>query len=254
VSEPAGRTLKTARAVLRVLGLLDAATAGLSASQVAAELGRSRSTATNLLNTLVAEGFAEHDELRATYRSRSAQRWLEAAPGTGPDIDPAVVAELYARTRERAYLAVSAPPNVVIEESRGRQGLPYVPGLAPTISAQAHALAVGKAILAHLDDDALDTHAEAHGLTAFTPRTITDTETLTEELHRVRTGGVAIDVEEFAEGFCCIAAPVLDPTGHPIGAVAVSLTAARYRTHGERIARDVAQAARLAVHPATAET
>ena len=51
-----GRTLKTARTVLQVLRLLEAAPRGLTSNEVADELGRSRSTAVNLLNTLVAEG------------------------------------------------------------------------------------------------------------------------------------------------------------------------------------------------------
>ena len=43
--------------------------------------------------------------------------------------------------------------------------------------------------------------------TAFTATTITTTPGLARELAQVRRDGVAIDREEFAEGFCCVGAP-----------------------------------------------
>ena len=241
-----GRTLKTARTVLQVLRLLEAAPRGLTSNQVADELGRSRSTAVNLLNTLVAEGFAIHDEIAARYLAVGST----ATPPSrrSADIDPHVIAELYARTHERSYLAVSADHGVTIEDSRGRQGLPYVPGLRPAIAGQAHALAVGKAMLAHLGPDALEAYVDSYGLTAFTTRTVTDIDRLEHQLHDVRRDGVAVDVEEFAPGFCCIAAPILTEDGTALGAVAVSMNVERYRLRGRQVAAQVAAAADAALH------
>ena len=240
-----GRTLKTARAVLQVLRLLEAAPRGLSSGQVAEQLGRSRSTAVNLLNTLVAEGFATHDEIAARYLAVAS----DTAPTTqgAGDIDPYVIAELYARTNERTYLAITDDHGATIEDSRGRQGLPYVPGLRPAITGQAHALAVGKAMLAHLGPDALAAYVDRYGLTPFTTRTVTEADALERELGDVRRGGVAVDEEEFAPGFCCIAAPILSEDGTALGAVAVSMNAERFRLRGREVAEQVAAAADTAL-------
>ena len=53
--------MSTARAVLSLLGLLARADEGMRADEVAAALGKSTSTAYNLLDTLCQEGFAVHD-------------------------------------------------------------------------------------------------------------------------------------------------------------------------------------------------
>ena len=57
--------------------------------------------------------------------------------------------------------------------------------------------------------------------------------------------GYALDEEEWQEGVCCAAAPILDPAGAPLGALSLSLP--RFRTgakalHG--VAHDVMEAAR----------
>lgn len=241
MQDGAGRTLKTAHAVLRVLRLVQAAPRGLTAGDVAEYLGRSRSTAINLLNTLCVEGFVERDEHTATYR---VPRRLEPPTTT---IDPAALRTLYERTNERSYLATAESSRIVVQDSQGRQGLPSVPGLSPTIIHQAHALAIGKVVLAHLGPDALDGYVDDHGLTSFTTRTVTDPARLRAELEDVRARGVAVDVEEFAEGHCCVAAPLLTSDGQLLGALALSVNVRRFRAQGRRLEQEVVSAARQAI-------
>lgn len=287
-----GRTLKTARAVLQVLRMLEQAPAGLTATEVAVRLGRSTSTASNLLNTLLAEGYAERDERTACYRvsgpraplagpargGATRPRVAAAAPQAGAATAPTpaplgatrpavgvdapqpaaagpapfappvalpeeALAELYGRTGERVYFATTEPDRIVVQATRGRQGLPSVPGLRPTIRGEAHALAVGKAVLAHLGADAVTAYVERYGLRAFTGCTITDPAVLDRALADVRARGIAVDREEYAEGFTCLAAPLLDATGQPVAALALSLPARRY---DERAADLVAELAGIA--------
>ena len=240
----AGRTLKTARAVLRVLSLLEQAPAGLSAADIADHLGRSASTAGNLLNTLCAEGYAVRDERTACYYA--VYRPAPAPPTTADAIDLAVLDELYGCTGERAYLATVEDDRVVVQDTRGRQGLPTVPGLRPTIRSEAHALAVGKAVLAHRGADAVRAYHDAHGLRAFTSRTITDLDALERDLVGVRERGAAGDDEEYAEGFSCLAAPLHGPDGVLVGALALSLPARRYPEHRERLVADLTRLAEAA--------
>lgn len=241
----AGRTLKTARAVLRVLSLLEQAPAGLSVADVAEHLARSTSTAGNLLNTLCAEGYAVRDERTACYYA--VYRPAPAPATTAEAIDLAVLDELYGRTGERAYLATVEDDRIVVQDTRGRQGLPMVPGLRPTIRGEAHALAVGKAVLAHRGAEASRAYHDAHGLRAFTARTITDVEALERDLREVRARGAAGDDEEYAEGFSCLAAPLHGADGTLLGALALSLPARRYAGQRERLTADLTRLAEAAL-------
>ncbi|WP_251330945.1 IclR family transcriptional regulator [Haloplanus pelagicus] len=85
-----------------------------------------------------------------------------------------------------------------------------------------HATAAGKAILAHLPDGRVDEIISQHGLTAYTPRTITERDALFEELSTIRDRGYAINDEERIMKQRAVGVPVLNPAGDPLGAFSVS--------------------------------
>ncbi|CAN5851580.1 hypothetical protein BH23ACT10_BH23ACT10_31900 [soil metagenome] len=246
--EGSGRTLKTARAVLQVLKMMAKAPDGVRPEELARTLHKSTSTATYLLNSLCREGFAERDAGDGQYRlvePMASRQRPYALPAEDLDV---AVQELYARTNERAYLAVAEDSKVVVHESRGRQGLPKVPGLKPHIGGEAHALAVGKTVLAHLGPDSVGEYHDAYGLQAYTASTITDPDQLESELAEVRHQGFAVDREEFAEGFCCVAAPIFDHAGELCGSLALSTTRARFNETYRRLIPIVMAVARAAGH------
>lgn len=70
----AGRSLRTARAVLRVVRLLAERPEGVRVEEVAGFLGKSPWTARYLLNSLCQEGFAERDPASARYRLAGGRR------------------------------------------------------------------------------------------------------------------------------------------------------------------------------------
>lgn len=74
--------------------------------------------------------------------------------------------------------------------------------------ARLHTNAPGKAILAQLDDDRIDEIIERHGLPARTPRTVTDPDSLGEELTVVRGNGYAVDWGEMIEGMVGVGVPI----------------------------------------------
>lgn len=85
-----------------------------------------------------------------------------------------------------------------------------------------HTTALGKTILAHRPESAVDEIIDRHGLPAVTERTITDAAELKAELEEVRERGYAIDDEERVVGIRCIGAPICDGNGNPLGAISVS--------------------------------
>jgi DNA-binding IclR family transcriptional regulator len=198
------RGLTTARAVLQVLSFLEQHPDGVRADDVAHVVGKSASTAYYLLASLVDEGFAVHDG--GLYRPR---REITAPSSGGRHVLEDAVDDLFLRTHKRCYLGVVHAGVIEITVVRGRQGIARMPGLGTQITDNAHALAMGKVVLARLRPAALARYI-ARGLPRYTPSTITSPDALARELRAVRANGYAVDREEFDRDFCCVAAPVLD--------------------------------------------
>jgi len=85
-----------------------------------------------------------------------------------------------------------------------------------------HCIAVGKVLISHLSEDALDEIIETNGLQKKTYNTITDREELIKHLKTVREEGFAEDNGELMEDMKCIAAPIFDHHGINIAAISIS--------------------------------
>src|SRR5690349_2314503 len=244
------RGLSTARAVLRVTALLAHAPDGVRADEVAEALGKSVSTAYNLLASLCDEGVAcrgphGHYHLTAGFRDMVAAGALAPAelPGLGGIVD-----DLLVRTRKRAYVGLVQGGHLRILLERGVQGMPKMPGLTDDLDHAAHALSLGKVVLAAASRPALERYID-RGLTRFTEHTITEPDQLRSELAEVRRTGLAFDREEFDEDFCCMAAPVLDPRRRFLGAVGISMTRRAYDDDARALAETLRDVARTAGDP-----
>jgi DNA-binding IclR family transcriptional regulator len=196
---------------------------GVRADEVAAMLGKSTSTAYNVLASLCDEQVAVRRP-GGVYQLSPAFRDVVAGGGDGELDDlSGVVEDLLARTHKRAYAAVVRGGLLRIVIERGLQGMPKLPGMSPEIRDNAHALALGKVVLALSPPEAVDRYI-ALGLRPFTPNTITSPHELREELRTIRRTGVAVEREEFDGDFCCIAAPLLDANRRFLGAVGISMS------------------------------
>lgn len=242
-----GRTLATARAVLRLLDYLMAEPDGLTTGEVARRIGKSASTTRYLLNSLCQEGFGIRDGQR--YRATPSIQRVGSFPKEvighvhEEHLDNAL-SELSQRTRQRAYLAMIDPAPEVVEV-HGHQGQPVMPGVGANIKEQLHGLAIGKVLLASLPDEAVQAYVAEQGLQAFTRATIVDPVRLSDELRRVRAVGYGLDLNERVEGFCCIAAPLFDTSGQLAGAIGVSATSKTFAGAGPSLIEAVTAVARL---------
>ena len=98
-----------------------------------------------------------------------------------------------------------------------------------------HCTSLGKAMLAHMPDERVDEIIDRRGLEPQTEATITDEETLREDLAAVRERGYALDRGERLSGLRCIAAPITDDSNRAVGAVSVSGPSSRMK--GDRLER-----------------
>ncbi len=228
------RGLTTARTVLHALAHLEAHPEGVRADEVAAVVGKSASTAYYLLASLVEEGFATHDG--SLYQPRRLPHEAPAADARHALED--AVDDLFLRTHKRCYLGVVRQGGIEITVVRGRQGIALMPGLGTRITDNAHALAMGKVVLARLRPGAIARYA-ARGLPAYTPSTITTYGGLAKELEQVREHGYAVDREEFDEDFCCVAAPVTGERGELRGIVGLSASTRAFDAEHDELAAAV---------------
>jgi DNA-binding IclR family transcriptional regulator len=238
------RGLSTARAVLKVLTLMAGHPEGVSARDVAKELGKSMSTAYDLLASLQEEGFARHEPRHGYQLSAGAGFVPSTSERPHHQALSGAVDQLFSRTRKRSYLAQVEGGAIVITAVRGRQGIPRVPGLGPRIGRNAHALALGKVVLSLLPEHGRLRFIE-RGLDAFTERTITSARELMSELAEVRRNRIAVDRGEFDAEYCSVAAPLLDARGRFLAVVGLSTSIRTFDTEVEDLraaVRDVAAA------------
>lgn len=116
-----------------------------------------------------------------------------------------VMHDLHEATHHRIHLAVLDGVDVVYVAIIG----PAVRELGSRVGGRlpAHATGVGKVMLAYSGTQTVRDRIEA-GLPRLTPRTITTPGGLDHELRKIRTVGMALDLEENALGMSCVAAPV----------------------------------------------
>lgn len=203
---------------LKILDLLAEAGDGLSVTELAEALGVDKASASRLVATLTRYGYAEKDEVTRRFLlgpqvvslSRSVLTRLPLREAAKP-----YLRQLMEATGECAHLAVPAQGKALYIDQVESPATLRVNAAVGTMN-PLHCTALGKVLLAFGEVEM------PASLEAFTPRTITDPETLRRHLEEVRRLGYAVDDEEFDPGVRCIAAPVFDFRGRAVGSIGIS--------------------------------
>ena len=82
--------------------------------------------------------------------------------------------------------------------------------------------AAGKAILAKLPDEEIETYIAQSGLPSKTQNTISEPRRLWEEIEEIRNRGYALSIEERVEGVLSIAAAIKSNNSNQVGALAMA--------------------------------
>jgi len=208
---------------LKILDLMAAAEGGIGITELAAELGVDKSSASRLVQTLASYGYAEQDADTRRYRlgpqivrlSRSLLTRMPLRDQAKP-----FLRQLVERTGECAHLAILAQGQAMyVDQVESLASLRVTTGVGTL--APLHCTALGKSFLA-FGGEPLPSE-----LPSFTPRTITSLETLRAHLEQTRRRGYAVDDEEYEYGVRCVAAPVYDFRGKVVGAIGISGPAGR---------------------------
>jgi len=132
-----------------------------------------------------------------------------------------IVEDLASQTQERANFYIEEHGRAVcLHRQVGDHGV-----LAKTEIGRSfpmHATAAGKAILSGLPRDRVWEIIDRHGLPAATEKTVTDPESLFDELEQIRAEGLSYNDEEHVEKLRAIGVPVHDEHDEVAGALTVS--------------------------------
>jgi DNA-binding IclR family transcriptional regulator len=196
-------------------------------SELASDLEMGKSAVHNHLNTLRTHGYVlkEGDDYRL------GLKFLEVGGHSRKSMEIYQVAEpevksLAAETGELANLLVEEQGmGVYLMRAKGDEAvdLDTHAGLRTNL----HTTALGKAILANLSEERVETIVDRHGLERKTPRTVGTREELFDALTEIRERGYAVDDGERLEGLRCVASAVTSSSGEVLGAVSVSAPANR---------------------------
>jgi DNA-binding IclR family transcriptional regulator len=204
-------------------------------TEIAAELGVHKSTASRLVSVLESRGLVEQLGERGKYALGFGLARLASAATGRLDLtklSQPVCEELAARLGETVNVAVLHDGAAInISQGFGSSAVAvqnWVGQRTPL-----HATSSGRVLLAHAGD-AMRDDVLGRPLARYTPHTVSDPAELAAELDRVRRNGFAMCFEQLEAGLHAVAVPVCEPRGEVIAAISASgpsyrLTRARAR-------------------------
>jgi DNA-binding IclR family transcriptional regulator len=186
---------------------------GLSLGEIALRVSLPRSTVQRIVSALAEEHFL----IAASPRSRVklGPTLIRLAQATKMEIGPIVrpyLEKLSQELKETVDLSVLQGRHAVfVDQVPGSHRLRAVSAIGERFPL--HCTACGKTLLAAMSDAELDSLESKIDFTAYTENTITDMETLREELDIARKSFCALNVEEHTEGISAVGTWFSDPFG-----------------------------------------
>ena len=232
---------KSLQKALRILVYMGEQSPEAGVTELASELGLTKATVHRLLNTMERFDLIERNAESERYRLGLKLHQLGSRAVESRTLRTEahrLLVEMSRRSRETVSLATPAPGGVICLD---RLDSPHtIITVCTPIGSMfpAHCTAAGKAILAYMADDEIETLVKRNGLRQYTPVTITQMANLKENLRLIRQRGYAVDHQELERGLSGVAAPVLSAHERVIAAVGIAGPTLRFR--GKELAEKVA--------------
>lgn len=222
----------TIRALDRGLVLLRelARVRNITLSDLATRTEMPPSSTHRILSTLQKHGFVDFDETTQEWMIgieafRIGNSYLlrtnlvEAARKT--------LRRLMEETGETANLGIADDGDVVFVDQVETQN-PIRAFFRPGTRGHMHSSGIGKSLLADMPRREVEKIITEKGQPGFTPRTLTSSEELIDDLRKTRKRGWSIDDEERYSGMRCVASNIYNTFGEAIAGISVSGPAVRF--------------------------
>jgi len=201
----------------------------LGISELARELGLTRSTTHRYVATLASLRYLEQET--STRRYRLGPRVLDLGFSVLGSLELREVAAPYLRrltevTGLTSNLAIRDDADVIlIDRVLGRLGRYHHLEFSLRVGSRlpSYCSATGKALLAYLPQPDLDRLLDRMDFAQRGPRTLMDKKSLLRELEKVRRTSIATNDEELDSALRSIAAPVRSRSGQVVAAVVVAI-------------------------------
>jgi IclR family transcriptional regulator, KDG regulon repressor len=218
-----GGRLSSVATAIRVLKAFSEDEVEIGISALARRLGLAKSTVHRLAVTLVSEGMLEQDRENGKYQLGIALFRLGALVRRRMNVSSEArpyLFDLREKINESVHLAILDETEIMyVYNLEGTHAIRMRSDIG--VRKPAYCTAEGQAILAFQSDDIIE-RVIAAGLTARTPKTITNAEKFIKELATTRQRGCAIEDEESELGMISIAAPIRDDSGDVVAAVGIA--------------------------------
>jgi len=250
-----GYFLKSLAKGIRVLELMAETNRPLSITEIARDLGQSKTTATRIcytLSKLTLISQDEHNKYRLTpnvlklgYGAICSLGWKNVASYYLNELADTVGATV--------NLSILDGPDVLYL-ARIRKGEFFPFDIQVGSKAPAQCTAMGKVLVAFGSPKNRELALKSMTFRAVTIHSIRSLEEYMDELERVRSKGFATNYEELSIGVCGVGAPIMDEQGEAIAAIGVAVGTAEYSrealeqelaplvmTYGKRISQAIQQ-------------
>lgn len=218
------RTNQSLTRGLAILDALDGEGGELGVREIARRLSISPTIVQRLLRALADAHYVVQDETSQKYRIGYRALSLGASLLTEDklvSIAMPLLKHLSDQHHLNAYLAVisgGALTYVLTQQSAGPISIRSEPGT----KAAFHSTAIGKAILAHEDEQTVLDYIGSEPLSALTDETITDPVEFSRQLKRTRQQGYALAINENLPGVTSVGARIRNAAGKPVASVSVA--------------------------------
>jgi len=191
-------------------------------AELAEKLGINRSSAYRLLYTLERMGYLLQDKDTRKFSPNTKKfRTLFNTSSSWIDIARQYLVQLCAETHSSAHIGVLRGNSVMYAAQEHSDNIVRI-HTPPGTRCPIHASALGKAMLAFIDEQARENLIESLDFEQYASNSITNAVKLRENLSQIRQVGYAIDDEEYEDGARCIAAPIFDNNNLVIAAIGIS--------------------------------
>ncbi len=209
---------------LEVLDLVAAKGRPVRFGELLNESSHPKATLYRLVQTLTNQGMLAYDESHQTYApglrlvrlAHAAWQQSSLAPIARPFLD-----DLSREVGETIHLAQLDEGQVLYVDKRNALKPIEMFSAAGKVG-PGYCTGVGKAMIAHLDDEAREAAIQRQSFFVHTPGTISNSDDFRAELDAIRAEGIAFDREEHEPGIICISAPILGSNGRVLGAMSIT--------------------------------
>ena len=214
---------------LQIIEVLSSSPRGLNRNEIAAATGCTPTMVYRIMMTFTDAGWVYRDEATGIYRL--SRRLLDLAVAGTDECSLVSLAwpemcALRDETNITVQLGILAEDGtgLLLETAESRHPIRFVAEKGTRVT-DLHAGAGWKAMIAFLPEEERASALDRLSYRKLTNTTITSRVAMEKVLEKVRASGYALDNAEMIEGLHCVAAPIFDRMGRPVGTLSLSAPA-----------------------------